>query len=113
MQLLRNRPFALIGLLTLVAIATVVMACSSGDNASSTPTHSAAATSSGASSTAAATGTPAVSACPPTRVTRTGRQRTFIGLHRPYVASQPVVDTQPWNTFELGFVVRDQLNAEA
>jgi phosphate transport system substrate-binding protein len=65
MQLLRNRPFALVGLLALVATATVVMACSSGDNASTTPTHSAAATSAGASSTAAATGTSTVSACPP------------------------------------------------
>jgi phosphate transport system substrate-binding protein len=65
MQLLRNRPFALVGLLALVATAAVVMACNSGDNASATPTHSAAATSTGASSTAAATGTSTVSACPP------------------------------------------------
>jgi phosphate transport system substrate-binding protein len=65
MQLLRNRPFALVCLLALVVVATVVMACSSGDNASATPTHSAAATSAGASSTAAATGTSTVSACPP------------------------------------------------
>jgi phosphate transport system substrate-binding protein len=65
-MLFRNRPFALVGLLALAAIATVVMACSSsGDNASATPTHSAAATSTGASSTAAASGTPTVSACPP------------------------------------------------
>jgi phosphate transport system substrate-binding protein len=66
MQLLRNRSFALVCLLALVAIATVVTACSSsGDNASATPTHSAAATSTGASSTAAATGASTVSACPP------------------------------------------------
>ncbi len=65
MQLLRHRPFALVGLLALVATAAVVMACSSGDNASATPTRSAAATSTGASSTAAATGTSTVTACPP------------------------------------------------
>jgi phosphate transport system substrate-binding protein len=66
MQLFRNRPFALVCLLALAAVATVVMACSSsGDNATTTPTHSAAATSAGASSTAAATGTSTVSACPP------------------------------------------------
>ncbi|HEY8768033.1 MAG TPA: phosphate ABC transporter substrate-binding protein PstS [Dehalococcoidia bacterium] len=66
MQLLRNRPFALVCLLSMVAVATVVIACSSsGDNASATPTHSTAATSTGALSTAAATGTSTVSACPP------------------------------------------------
>jgi phosphate transport system substrate-binding protein len=65
MQLLRNRPFALVCLLALVAVATVTMACGGDDNASATPTHSAAATSTGASSTAAATGTSTVSACPP------------------------------------------------
>jgi phosphate transport system substrate-binding protein len=65
MQLLRNRPFALVCLLALVAVATVTMACGGDGNASATPTHSAAATSTGASSTAAATGTSTISACPP------------------------------------------------
>jgi phosphate transport system substrate-binding protein len=66
MQLLRHRPFALVCLLAMVAVATVGMACSSsGDNASPTPTHTAAGASTGASSTAAATGTSTVSACPP------------------------------------------------
>jgi phosphate transport system substrate-binding protein len=66
MQLLRNRPFALVCLLALVAVATAVMACSSSDdNASTTPTHTAAGASTGASSTAAATGSPTVTACPP------------------------------------------------
>src|SRR5947209_320366 len=66
MQLLRNRPFALVCLLSLVAVATIVMACgSSDDNAATTPTHTVAGASTGASSTAAASASSTVSACPP------------------------------------------------
>ncbi len=84
MQLLRNRPFALVGLLVLVAIAAVVMACSSGDNATSTPTNSAAATSTGASGTAtpssSAAATNPISDCPPTGAATalTGDGSTFV-----------------------------------
>ena len=43
MQLLRNRPFALVCLLALIAAAGLVMACGGDDdNASATPTHTAA-----------------------------------------------------------------------
>jgi phosphate transport system substrate-binding protein len=76
---LRNRPFALVGLLALLAFATVATACSSGDNATATPTHTAAGAS-GASSTAAATGTPTVSDCPPAGAATalTGDGSTFV-----------------------------------
>jgi phosphate transport system substrate-binding protein len=85
MQLLRNRPFALVCLPALVVVATVVMACSSsGDNASATPTHSAAATSTGTSSTATPSGSAAatnsISDCPPSgaATTLTADGSTFV-----------------------------------
>jgi phosphate transport system substrate-binding protein len=63
MQLLRNRPLALVCLLALIAAAGLVMACGGDDNASATPTNTAAATTAGASATP--TGSAAVEACPP------------------------------------------------
>jgi phosphate transport system substrate-binding protein len=81
MQLLRNRPIALVCLLALIVAAGLVMACGGGDdNASATATHTTAPTSTatGATSTATAS-TAAINPCPPAgaATSLTGAGATF------------------------------------